>query len=181
MKNKRARVLSVMLLAILVLSLTGCSKKQIIKGAFRSQDQQTLLACDSQLIYVVEDDQISVIPYTLQDDMLIIGDTYLPYEGSDPDSITIGSETYTKTRFPLSLRWRLIKWASSHRIKDAKLGIIQWAILDPIFMEGSNSMGYYSMFGSWMALIGLVLGILIIYIIIWNIRRISKEKKKKRV
>ena len=173
------RLAAGVLLLVMLLSLTACSKDQVIKGTYQSEDKEVLLICDRQLIYAVMDDQINVFDYKLEGDTLTVGGNVLSYDKSDDSQIKIGSETYTKTSCPLSVRWRLIKWASENRIKTAKLGIIQWAILDPIFMESTNSYGLYGMIGSWAAFIGIILVILIIIIIVWNIQQSKKNKKKR--
>ncbi|MBR2264932.1 MAG: hypothetical protein IJ917_11460 [Firmicutes bacterium] len=174
------RLAAVVLLVVMLLNLTACSKDQVIRGTYQSEDKATLLVCDRQLLYIVEDEAIYVSDYMIDGDTLNVGGNVLKYDREDDSKITIGSETYTKTSCPLSVRWRLIKWASENRIKSAKLGIIQWAILDPIFMESTNSYGFYAMVGSWAALIGIVLVILILIIIFYNISQSKKKKSKKR-
>lgn len=172
------RMALVMILAVVLFSLTGCSKNQVIKGTYQSEDKEVLLICDSQLMYVVMDDEINVMDYKVEGNALTVGGNILSYDGSDDSQITIGNEIYTKTRCPLSVRWRLLKWASTNRIKTAKLGFIQWAILDPIFMESTNSYGLYSMIGSWAALICLFVLLIIVISIIYNIKQKSKKKKR---
>ena len=177
-KSSIGRLVVAVLLVVMMLSLTACSKNQVIKGTYQSADKEVLLICDSQLMYVVMDDEINVMKYTVEGNALTVGGNILNYDGSDDSQITIGSETYTKTRCPLSVRWRLLKWASSNRIKTAKLGIIQWAILDPIFMESTNSYGLYSMIGSWIAIVCLFILLIIVISIVYNIKQKTKKRKR---
>ena len=57
--------------------------------------------------------------------------------------------------------------------------MVQWMILDPIFMEGNNSVGIYSMIGSWMAFGSLLIVLFIAFVIVIRIKDEKSDKKRK--
>ena len=176
MKKTEKCFIMMVFIIIMAIGFTACgSDKQAIKGTYLSEDGNTMLVSDSEVIFIVQGDNITAVNYTINGDALIVGEDIYYFDGEEKESLTIGSEIYTKTSCPLPVRWKLVKWSSKYRIETASLGIIQWLILDPIFMAGANQVGHYSMWGSWLALTCVVLFIFIVSIVIYNIR---KKKKK---
>lgn len=176
-KTSKKMFLLVCLLTI-IMALTGCgSDPNSLDGNYLSEDGKTRLVCDDTVIFLIQDEEINVSEYKLTGNTLTLGETNFQFSrASDGESIKIGSEVYEESSLPFSVRWDLIKWSSNYRIKHTKLGVIQWMILDPIFMSGVNSVGHYALVGSWMAFIGLIIFIIVLYFVISILRERASKK-----
>lgn len=154
----RKAALLVAIFIFLCVMLTGCGDDSAyIKGAYISSDNQTLLVCDKEIIFIIHDENIGATSYSIDGNFITVGGDTYNYDSGNSDELNIGGTVFRKTTCPLSVKWDLIKWSSAYRIKNSSLGIVQWAILDPIFMGSSNQIGHYSLIGSWIAFVVIIL------------------------
>lgn len=176
-ENNKKIIIKFLIIIFIIMNLTACGyDENHINGTYLSYDKKTMFVGDKEIIFIIQGDDIGASNYSIDGNKLTIGENKYNFNGKERKSLKIGSEIYTKISCPLSVRWKLVKWSSKLRIESASLGIIQWMILDPIFMTSINSAGFYSMIGSWIALIGVVIFICIIALIYYFVKEMKNNK-----